>query len=322
MRWRASPPRLRARHRPGAGGDLPLRVSARGSGQRVAGLPDPRRRAGPDRVPERGAHRRPRRGGARQDRLRPLLRAHDVPRHEEVPQLRRHHREAGGVPQRQHQQRPHRVLHGGGHRVSRADHGPGVGPVHEPRLLGGRDSAPRRAPSWASTSRAPTAPTPCWTGPSARRRSSSTPTATPPSAWRPTSAGCPRGTSTPGASSTGSTGRRTWCWSSSGTSTSTETEAMVHQYYDEWAPGYQAPAIPAEPEQTAKRTASVTYRGRTLPMVSYNWKAPGVEPHRQDGGGHRGAGAGGVRPQLGHLPEAGHPGAAAAGAGRRVRAGP
>jgi zinc protease len=57
-----------------------------------------------------------------------------------------------------------------------------------------------------------------------------------------------------------------------------KTEALVHQYYDAWAPGYQAPAIPVEPEQTAKRTASVTYPGRTLPMVSYNWKAPAWSP--------------------------------------------
>jgi zinc protease len=52
------------------------------------------------------------------------------------------------------------------------------------------------------------------------------------------------------------------------------TEALVHQYYDAWEPGYQAPAIQAEPEQTAERTATVRYSGRTLPIIAYNWKAP------------------------------------------------
>jgi zinc protease len=51
-------------------------------------------------------------------------------------------------------------------------------------------------------------------------------------------------------------------------------EALVRQYYGPWEAGYQAPAVPVEPEQTAKRTATVRYNGRTLPILSYNWKAP------------------------------------------------
>jgi len=54
-----------------------------------------------------------------------------------------------------------------------------------------------------------------------------------------------------------------------------QAEALIRQYYAGWAPGYQAPAVPAEPEQTAPRTASVEYRGRTLPMLTLNWMAPG-----------------------------------------------
>lgn len=53
-----------------------------------------------------------------------------------------------------------------------------------------------------------------------------------------------------------------------------QAEGLIRQYYAAWQPGYQAPAIPTEPAQTAKRTADVSYNGRTLPMVSYNWKAP------------------------------------------------
>ncbi len=51
-------------------------------------------------------------------------------------------------------------------------------------------------------------------------------------------------------------------------------EGLIRQYYGGWEPGYQAPSVPAEPEQMAPRTASVTYRGRTLPMLTLNWMAP------------------------------------------------
>jgi zinc protease len=57
-----------------------------------------------------------------------------------------------------------------------------------------------------------------------------------------------------------------------------ETEAMIHRYYDDWAPGYEAPAIPAEAPQKAPRTDTVRYGGRTLPMLSYNWKSPAWSP--------------------------------------------
>jgi zinc protease len=51
-------------------------------------------------------------------------------------------------------------------------------------------------------------------------------------------------------------------------------EALIRQYYGPWQAGYQAPAVPVEPQQAAKRTATVRYSGRTLPILSYNWKAP------------------------------------------------
>ncbi len=57
-----------------------------------------------------------------------------------------------------------------------------------------------------------------------------------------------------------------------------QAEGLIHQYYGAWQPGYQAPAVPVEPEQTAKRTATVRYNGRTLPILSYNWKAPAWSP--------------------------------------------
>jgi len=53
-----------------------------------------------------------------------------------------------------------------------------------------------------------------------------------------------------------------------------QAEALIRRYYSGWAPGYQAPAVPVEPEQTRPRTAAVTYSGRTLPMLALNWMAP------------------------------------------------
>jgi len=54
--------------------------------------------------------------------------------------------------------------------------------------------------------------------------------------------------------------------------------SLIHKYYDGWQPGYQAPAVPAEPEQTAPRYRTVKYQGRTLPLLSFNWKAPAWNP--------------------------------------------
>lgn len=57
-----------------------------------------------------------------------------------------------------------------------------------------------------------------------------------------------------------------------------QAEALIGTYYGSWAPGYEAPAVPVEPEQTTKRTATVRYNGRTLPILSYNWKSPAWSP--------------------------------------------
>jgi zinc protease len=53
-----------------------------------------------------------------------------------------------------------------------------------------------------------------------------------------------------------------------------QAESLIRQYYAGWAKGYEAPAVPTEPEQTKPRTASATYSGRTLPMLSLNWMGP------------------------------------------------
>jgi zinc protease len=51
-------------------------------------------------------------------------------------------------------------------------------------------------------------------------------------------------------------------------------EGLVRQYYAGWESGYVAPNIPAEPPQTAPRRQTVRYPGRTLPILSINYKGP------------------------------------------------
>jgi zinc protease len=57
-----------------------------------------------------------------------------------------------------------------------------------------------------------------------------------------------------------------------------KTKALVKQYYGGWKPGYTAPKIEPEPPQTAPRERTVTYPGRTLPILSINYKAPAWNP--------------------------------------------
>jgi zinc protease len=51
-------------------------------------------------------------------------------------------------------------------------------------------------------------------------------------------------------------------------------EALIRRYYSPWESGYAAPDVPAEPAQAASRARTVEYPGRTLPVLSMNWKGP------------------------------------------------
>jgi zinc protease len=51
-------------------------------------------------------------------------------------------------------------------------------------------------------------------------------------------------------------------------------EGLVRRYYSGWTGGYQAPDVPAEPPQSGARRRTVEYPGRTLPVISANWKGP------------------------------------------------
>jgi zinc protease len=51
-------------------------------------------------------------------------------------------------------------------------------------------------------------------------------------------------------------------------------EGLVRQYYADWEPGYVPPQIPSEPTQQAPRRETVEYQGRTLPVLTVNYKGP------------------------------------------------
>jgi zinc protease len=53
-----------------------------------------------------------------------------------------------------------------------------------------------------------------------------------------------------------------------------EAERLIQEYYSPWESGYVAPSITAEPRQRRARRRTVDYPGRTLPVLSVNYKAP------------------------------------------------
>ena len=57
-----------------------------------------------------------------------------------------------------------------------------------------------------------------------------------------------------------------------------KAKAMITRYYGPWKPGYKTPQIEPEPPQTAPREKKVPYPGRTLPVLSINYKAPAWSP--------------------------------------------
>ena len=53
-----------------------------------------------------------------------------------------------------------------------------------------------------------------------------------------------------------------------------KAKGLVRKYYAGWKRGYKTPGIEPEPQQTAAREHTVKYPGRTLPIISINYKAP------------------------------------------------
>ena len=56
------------------------------------------------------------------------------------------------------------------------------------------------------------------------------------------------------------------------------TMDLVREYYTDWEPGYVAPQIPTEPEQTEEKHVEVSYAGRTLPMLALAYKFDAFDP--------------------------------------------
>ncbi len=51
------------------------------------------------------------------------------------------------------------------------------------------------------------------------------------------------------------------------------TRQLVKDYYSDWEAGYVPPKVPVEPPQTQERRISLTYPGRTLPLLLMAYKA-------------------------------------------------
>ncbi|MBE0643887.1 MAG: insulinase family protein [Bacteroidetes bacterium] len=57
-----------------------------------------------------------------------------------------------------------------------------------------------------------------------------------------------------------------------------KTLDMIRKYYGGWQKGYVAPAVPVEPAQTAERKISVSYDGKTLPLLVVAYKGEALDP--------------------------------------------
>ena len=57
-----------------------------------------------------------------------------------------------------------------------------------------------------------------------------------------------------------------------------ETMALLRQYYGDWKPGYVAPQVPAEPEQTREKRLDVPYDGQSLPITWVAYKMDAFDP--------------------------------------------
>jgi zinc protease len=60
------------------------------------------------------------------------------------------------------------------------------------------------------------------------------------------------------------------------------TLQLISREYSGWQPGYTAPQVPSEPEQTAERRADVRYEGRSLPILAIAWKGARFDAASRD----------------------------------------
>lgn len=58
--------------------------------------------------------------------------------------------------------------------------------------------------------------------------------------------------------------------------------AMIRQSYGGWEKGYAPSRVLPEPPQTAERSGSITYPGKTLPILDIAYKGEAFDPHSRD----------------------------------------
>jgi zinc protease len=60
-----------------------------------------------------------------------------------------------------------------------------------------------------------------------------------------------------------------------------KTAALMKKYYGEWKKGYVPPSIVPEPPQKNERTGTVTYPGKTLPILDIAYKGTAYDPNNK-----------------------------------------
>ncbi len=60
------------------------------------------------------------------------------------------------------------------------------------------------------------------------------------------------------------------------------TIALISRAYGPWERGYVAPKVSPEPPQTKERVGTVSYNGKTLPILTIGYKGDGFDPGNKD----------------------------------------
>jgi len=60
------------------------------------------------------------------------------------------------------------------------------------------------------------------------------------------------------------------------------TLALIGRAYGSWEKGYRAPQVSPEPPQTRERFGEVSYKGKTLPILTIGYKGDGFDPGNRD----------------------------------------
>jgi zinc protease len=60
------------------------------------------------------------------------------------------------------------------------------------------------------------------------------------------------------------------------------TMTMIRRYYGPWEKGYLPSGVLSEPPQTSERSASITYPGKTLPIMDIAYKGDAFDPKNRD----------------------------------------